>query len=102
MKTQIPVTNQKTKWIRPASRVAGSGSQFGSSASRTPIVAATVPNSSSWTIEPLRTLGHESTGRGGPAAFPTTDRRESRPHSGKEADLGLGVGIFLIAVGAIL
>src|SRR5712691_6327742 len=55
MKMQIPVTNQKTKWIRPASRVAGSGSQCRRVATRTPSAPATAAKRASWTIEPLRT-----------------------------------------------
>src|SRR5438034_10790272 len=40
MKMQIPVTNQKTKWIRPASLDAGSGSQLGKIARAVPAAAA--------------------------------------------------------------
>src|SRR5262249_4148111 len=56
MKMQIPVTNQKTKWIRSASLDADSGSQFGKIASAVPAAAATIATSVSWTKEPLRTL----------------------------------------------
>src|SRR5919202_4458861 len=61
MKMQIPVTNQKTKSIRPASFDAGVGSQPGTSASVSPAADATAAKRISWTIEPLRTDGNEST-----------------------------------------
>jgi hypothetical protein len=47
MKTQIPVTNQKTKSIRPASSEADFGSQFGTRASVTPAADATSANKTS-------------------------------------------------------
>ena len=47
MNTQIAVTNQKTKWIRPASRVAGSGSHAGTRASVAPAAAAITPKRAS-------------------------------------------------------
>src|SRR5437762_9172744 len=43
-KMQIPVTNQKTKSIRPASREAEQGSQFGSNATAAAVAAARTPN----------------------------------------------------------
>src|SRR5690349_21271900 len=55
MKMQIPVTNQKTKSMRPASRDAGSGSQPGISANAEAMAPAKTPIKISWTIEPLRT-----------------------------------------------
>src|SRR6266511_2105305 len=55
MKMQIPVTNQKTKSIRPASRDADWGSQSGISATADAIAPASTPITISWTIEPLRT-----------------------------------------------
>ena len=54
-KMQIPVTNQNTKWIRPASRDAGSGSQPGMRANADAMAPAKTPITISWTIEPLRT-----------------------------------------------
>src|SRR3954463_13038146 len=54
-KMQIPVTNQKTKSIRPAPREAGGGSQPGISATRDAMAPAKTPITISWTIEPLRT-----------------------------------------------
>src|SRR4051812_50186627 len=54
-KMQMPVTNQKTKSIRPASRDAGSGSQPGMSANAEATAPARTPIMISWTIEPLRT-----------------------------------------------
>src|SRR6266498_4324071 len=55
MKMQIPVTNQKTKSIRPASREADCGSQSGIRATAEAIPPASTPITISWTIEPLRT-----------------------------------------------
>jgi hypothetical protein len=52
---QMPVTNQKTKSMRPASRDAGSGSQPGMSANADAMAPAKTPIKISWTIEPLRT-----------------------------------------------
>src|SRR6266545_1206879 len=54
-KTQIPVTNQKTKSMRPASREAELGSQLGTSATTEATAPAKTPITISWTIEPLRT-----------------------------------------------
>ena len=54
-KMQIPVTNQKTKSIRPASRDAELGSQSGMSATADATAPARTPIRISWTIEPLRT-----------------------------------------------
>src|SRR3954471_3232569 len=54
-KMQIPVTNQKTKSMRPASRDAELGSQSGMSATADATAPARTPITSSWTIEPLRT-----------------------------------------------
>jgi hypothetical protein len=58
---QIPVTNQKTKSMRPASRDAEVGSQFGMSATADATAPARTPITISWTIEPLRTDAREST-----------------------------------------
>src|SRR2546423_7151544 len=54
-KMQMPVTNQKTKSIRPASRDAGCGSQRGIKAKADAMAPARTPITISWTIEPLRT-----------------------------------------------
>src|SRR2546425_7930036 len=54
-KMQIPVTNQKTKSMRPASRDAELGSQSGTSATADATAPARTPITISWTIEPLRT-----------------------------------------------
>src|SRR5258705_3848421 len=54
-KMQIPVTNQKTKSMRPASRDADVGSQSGMSATADATAPARTPITISWTIEPLRT-----------------------------------------------
>ena len=54
-KMQIPVTNQKTKSMRPASRDAELGSQSGMSATADATAPARTPITISWTIEPLRT-----------------------------------------------
>ena len=58
---QIPVTNQKTKSIRPASRDAELGSQSGMSATADATAPARTPITISWTIEPLRTDARELT-----------------------------------------
>src|SRR5712691_2434529 len=101
MKMQIPVTNQKTKWMRPASRVAGSGSQCRRVATRTPSPPATAAKRASWTIEPLRTCPRIYwTGGFRGVSNPWLVGIPGSPV--KEAEVGLGVGIFLIAVGAIL
>src|SRR2546430_5792172 len=52
---QITVTNQKTKSIRPACRLAGAGSQGIRSATRAAPAPQTTPIATSWTIDPLRT-----------------------------------------------
>src|SRR5256885_3155965 len=54
-KMQMPVTNQKTKSIRPASRDAGCGSQPGINGKADATAPARTPITISWTIEPLRT-----------------------------------------------
>src|SRR5437588_4459763 len=58
--TQITVTNQKAKAIRPASRDAGWGSQPGTSARVEAAPPATRAKSTSWTTDPRRT-GNEPT-----------------------------------------
>jgi hypothetical protein len=56
----------------------------------------------SWTIEPLRTDAASLLQRyDWMRRFSTGSRRESNPHI-QGGRMGLGVGIFLIAVGAIL
>jgi hypothetical protein len=55
MKMQIPVTNQKTKSIRPASSDAEAGSQLGIRATADAIPPASTPIKISCQIEPLRT-----------------------------------------------
>src|SRR5438270_6178178 len=70
--TQITVTNQKTKSIRPASRPAGVGSQPGTSASVVAAPPATRAKRTSWTTDPRRTA-HEPTRRRGALATPTAD-----------------------------
>src|SRR5438034_2535746 len=57
---QIAVTNQKTKSIRPACLLAGSGSQGTNSAAAVAAAPNTIPIATSWTIDPLRT-GAETT-----------------------------------------
>src|SRR5262249_47192196 len=61
---QITVTNQKTKSIRSACSLAGSGSHGTSSATTAAPPPNRIPSSTSWTIDPLRT-GPETTRRGG-------------------------------------
>src|SRR3954454_108858 len=123
--TQMTVTNQKTKSIRSASSDAGRGSQPGTSASVNPAAAATTANRISWRIGPLRTVGPSLLhGRFGPSReaaneTPATKPLRPQPDGGfarcsydprgndshglkQEAGMGLGVGIFLIAVGAVL
>ena len=61
---QIAVVNQKTKSIRSACSLAGSGSHGISSATAAAPAPNTTPRTTSWTIDPLRT-GAETTRRGG-------------------------------------
>jgi hypothetical protein len=56
---QITVVNQKTKWIRPASLLAGTGNQGTSTATSDVMTAAIAAMPSSWKIEPLRTRGQD-------------------------------------------
>src|SRR5205814_5309363 len=64
---QIAVTNQKTKSIRPACLLAGSGSHGMNSAAAAAAAPNTIPIATSWTIDPLRTEA-ETTGRRRPLA----------------------------------
>src|SRR2546430_17388641 len=57
---QIAVTNQKTKSIRPACLLAGSGSQGTNSAAAVAAAQNMIPIATSWAIDPLRT-GAETT-----------------------------------------
>src|SRR5437764_10625772 len=54
---QIAVTNQKTKSIRAACLLAGSGRQGTSSAGAAAPAPNTTPIATSWTTDPLRTEG---------------------------------------------
>src|SRR6266516_3187951 len=72
--TQITVTNQKTKSMRPASRPAGVGSHGGTTASAAATPPATRAKSTSWTTDPRRT-GHEPNGRCGRLATGTSGLR---------------------------
>src|SRR3954471_22257849 len=116
---QIEVTNQKTKSIRSACSLAGLGSHGISSATAAAPAPNSVPSTTSWTIDPLRTEG-ETTGRGSapareathpcrPLETPATSKVQSAPiwvekghNPVKEEPMGLGVSILLIAAGAIL
>src|SRR5438270_14102608 len=64
---QIPVTNQKTKSIRPACLLADWGSQGISNATVTAPAPHTTPIATSWTIDPLRTASETTRRRGQPA-----------------------------------
>src|SRR3989440_5349843 len=80
-KMQMPVTNQKTKSMRPASRDADCGSQPGMSANADATPPARTPITINWTIEPLRTdaaslLDPDERVR----RFSTRSRRESPLH----------------------
>src|SRR3954453_12239869 len=55
MAMQIAVTNQKTKSIRSACSLAGSGSHGISSATAAAPAPNSIPSTTSWTIDPLRT-----------------------------------------------
>src|SRR5437763_12728956 len=119
--TQITVTNQKTKSMRPASRPAGVGSHAGTSARVAAAPPATRAKSTSWTTDPRRTEHEPNARRGGLAEskcgvrYTRHERTRSGPisvvsltpsHAGHRGDeggsMGLGVGIFLTAIGAIL
>src|SRR2546422_5055390 len=81
MKMQIPVTNQKTKSIRPASREADCGNQSGISATADAIPPASTPITISWTIEPLRTDAASLLDAPRELQrFPQRERRESKAH----------------------
>src|SRR5436190_6998470 len=73
---QIAVTNQKTKSIRPACLLAGSGSQGMSRAAAAAAAPNTIPIATSWTIDPLRT-GVETTRRRSPLAEGSADARNA-------------------------
>src|SRR3954447_12782257 len=68
---QIAVTNQKTKSIRSACSLAGSGSHGISKATAAAPAPNSIPRTTSWTIDPLRT-GAETTGHGSPPAREAT------------------------------
>src|SRR5207253_3353313 len=59
---EIPVTNQKTKSIRPACLLAGCGSHGTTSATTLAPAPQTTPMATSWATDPLRT-GAETTRR---------------------------------------
>src|SRR3954467_3593763 len=61
---QIPVTNQKTKSIRPACLLADWGSHGISSATAAAPAPHTTPIATSWTIDPLRTASETTRPRG--------------------------------------
>ena len=52
---EIAVTNQKTKSIRPACRLAGLGSHGMTSATTVAPAPTTIPMATSWATDPLRT-----------------------------------------------
>ena len=54
MKMQIAITNQMTKWMRPASREAAIGSHVGTSATAVATPPAINASPKSATMEPLR------------------------------------------------
>src|SRR5205814_658839 len=64
MAMQIPVTNQKTKSIRPACLLAEWGSQGISSATAAAPAPHATPIATSWTIDPLRTANETTRPRG--------------------------------------
>src|ERR1041385_3148068 len=61
---QITVTNQKTKSIRPACLLAGSGSQGMKIATRAATPPQTIPMATSWATDPLRTARETTRRRG--------------------------------------
>src|ERR1700750_781903 len=69
---QMVVTNQKTKSIRSACWLAGSGSQGTNSATAAAPPPKSIPSRTSWTIDPLRTAP-ETTRRGGGLAEERAD-----------------------------
>ena len=111
---QIPITNQKTKSIRPRSLDASSGSQGRRTATAVAMPPATMPIPSKPRMEPLR-IRARSLSKPFPGAQrdPQPKTRLVRyegdtprcdyagPKKG-DVTMGLGVGIFLSAVGAIL
>ena len=109
---QIDVTNQKTNSIRSACFEAAGGSQGGRARpQRRPRRRRAEPEQAT-TMEPLRircaSLVNRPVGRGtvtgtAPRALPpcTRPRSDSRTTEGRQ-HMGLGVSMFLVAVGAIL
>jgi len=72
------------------------------SANAEAIAPAKTPITISWTIEPLRTDAASLLQRRDRVRRFSTGRVRESNWESKEVKLGLGVGIFLIAVGAIL
>src|SRR3954469_8097219 len=110
---QIPIVNQKTKSIRPRSRDASSGSQGRRTATAVAMPPATMPIPSKPRMEPLRIRGGAYRNRFPEPAGPATGNRfrsfqEGQPLAAyavpKKGDeyMGLGGGIFLAAVGAVV
>src|SRR5436305_1502157 len=77
MAMQIPVTNQKTKSIRPACLLAEWGSQGISSATAAAPAPHATPIATSWTIDPLRTA-NETTRPPGRSGVSGGDARAGR------------------------
>src|SRR3954452_4150643 len=101
MTMQMIVTNQKTKSMRPASRDAGCGSHGSRTATAAAMPPASVPRPTRVRIWLLRTTAR--------LIEPATARRHHPLHlryppnrKRRETSMGLGVGIFLAAVGAVL
>src|SRR3954468_13391617 len=82
---EIPVTNQKTKWIRPSCLLAGCGNHGIRSATRGAPAPQTAPIATSWTIDPLRPAAETTRRRdalaAGSAALETPATREVQPTS---------------------
>src|SRR5436190_10169473 len=94
-KMQIPVTNQNTKSMRPASRDAELGSQSGISATADATAPARTPITISWMIEPLRTdVANLLDAALVAQRFPLRPVRELGGWNHQGGFMGLGVGIF--------
>src|SRR5918999_5169860 len=105
MPMQIAVVNQNVNTIRSISSEAESGSHGMRTAASVAAVPASTPYTIRRTIEPLRTaarLSEPEPELGAQALYLRPPATRGVIAHTKEDEVGLGVSIFLIAVGAIL
>src|SRR5262245_62157243 len=99
---QIAITNQKTKSMRTASCEAATGSQVGTSATAAATAPAISPIPKSAKMEPLRIQAEPRRKRRRPNLEVALVRFPREPSQQKEECMGLGVGLILSAIGAVL